>query len=217
MSNTEALNYTLKEWKEETSSSSRQSQFAEKDDAVIWQQFKVGNESAFIYIYNSYFEELCQFGLQFAQVALVEDCVQDMFIDLRRKREKLPPITLSIRLFLFQSLKRRIFNVLKKKSSKLERYAASEHFGISPSQETLMILSLQQKERLEKLDKALAGLNEKQREVVYYYFYKGMGYEEIQQMMGYDHVKSARNMVYRIIGKLKEVFLITLSLAFWNT
>ncbi|AGA78427.1 RNA polymerase sigma factor [Echinicola vietnamensis] len=215
MSEEKKINYSRDEWKEK-SSSFGQRQFPSSDDGAIWQQFKEGNESAFIHIYNCYFEELCQFGLQFAEVTLVEDCVQDLFIYLRRKREKLPLITSSIRLFLYQSLKRRIFNALKKNSYKLERYPVTEQFNIVPSHETLLMLNLQQKEQLEKLNKALAGLNEKQREVVYYYFYKGMSYEDIQQLMGYDHVKSARNMVYRIIGKLKEVFLIELVMLFFS-
>lgn len=180
------------------------------EDNLLWNKFKEGDESAFVHIYKQSFESLCHFGVQFAPLNLVEDCIQDMFIDLRQKREKLPEIKNSIRLYLFQTLKRRIFNVLKKKKNKLIFEDVEKlNFEIIPPHESLLILNQSQKITLEKLEKALKGLNEKQREVVYYFFYKGMSYEEISKMMGYEHVKSARNMVYKIISHLKKIFIIS--------
>lgn len=189
----------------------RRKGFREMEDGELWARFKEGDESAFVHIYNEHFEYLCHFGVQYAQLPIVEDCIQDMFIDLRKKREKLPEIRQSIRLFLFQALKRRIFNVLKKRTANVFPEAIEKlNFEITPPHESLLILNQSQKEKLERLDKALEGLNEKQREVVYYFFYKGMSYEEVQKMMGYDHVKSARNMVYRIINMLKKVFVLVM-------
>ncbi|GAB3651530.1 hypothetical protein GCM10028791_20390 [Echinicola sediminis] len=185
--------------------------YFDKDDKLLWNKFREGDESAFVQIYKESFESLCHFGVQFAPLNLVEDCIQDMFIDLRHKREKLPEIKNSIRLFLFQALKRRLFNVLKKKKQNLTFEDIEKlNFEIIPPHESLLILHQSQKEKLDKLEKALKGLNEKQREVAYYYFYKGMSYEEVQKMMGYDHVKSARNMIYRIIAQLKKVFILTM-------
>ncbi|WP_215223088.1 RNA polymerase sigma factor [Echinicola shivajiensis] len=185
--------------------------YNELDDFELWSKFKDGDESAFVQIYNEHFEYLCHFGVQYAQLHIVEDCVQDLFIELRKKRQRLPEINHSIRFFLFQAIKRRIFNVLKKdKKSVCSDMIDKFNFEIIPPQETLIILNQIQKEKLEKLDRALKGLNDKQREVIYYFFYKGMSYEEVQRMMGYSHVKSARNMIYKIIGTLKKVFVLTL-------
>lgn len=179
-------------------------QLAEGD---LWDKFRQGDEGAFVHIYKTHFEELCHFGIQFVQLPLVEDCIQDLFIDLRKKRERLPEINKSIRLFLFQALKRRIFNVLKKQKPEQWEALAQQKFGFSMCHESLLILHQHQKEQFEKLEKALSSLNEKQREVVYYFFYKGMGYEELKELMGYDHVKSARNMVYKVVKSLKKAFV----------
>ncbi|RNL82608.1 sigma-70 family RNA polymerase sigma factor [Sinomicrobium pectinilyticum] len=173
------------------------------DEKVLWARFTAGDEDAFASIYDAYFEELCHFGAQYISLPLAEDCIQDMFIDLRSKREKLPEIRNSIRLFLFQCLKRKILNL---KKSAVREVKCPEPFEIVVSHESLIIFHQEQKERMEKLERALRSLNETQREAVYYYFYKGMSYEDVCQLMGYRHVKSARNLIYKVIKVLRKYF-----------
>lgn len=173
-------------------------------EVELWEAFKNGDEGAFIRIYNTYFEVLCDFGVQYVSLNIVEDAVQDLFIDLRKRRNKLPPIKNTILLFLFQCLKRRILNILKKEN-KIDRDNASDfRFEITPSHESVIILDQDRQIKLEKLDKALAGLNAKQREAIYYYFYKGMGYEEVRELLGFKDIKSARNLIYKVVGKLRK-------------
>lgn len=180
------------------------------DPLTLWSNFIGGDEDAFIGIYNLYFKDLCDFGVQFAPVCLVEDAVQDMFIDLRKKRNVLPFINKSLRSFLFQCLKRRLFNMLKKQK-KIQNGIMSEHcFEIVPHHESVIILNQEHKEKLEKLHKAMADLNAKHREAIYYYFYKGMGYEEVQELLGFQDVKSARNLIYKVIKVLRKSFLLFL-------
>ncbi|AWW32887.1 sigma-70 family RNA polymerase sigma factor [Echinicola strongylocentroti] len=193
----------------ESSREDDSNKYGHMTDAELWEIFRSGDESAFVHIYNMYFEELCHYGVQYVQLPIVEDCVQDLFVDLRRKRGKLPAIKKTIRLFLFQALKHRIFNVLKKNSPEYRSEMTGCKFGVTVSHESLLIMNQQQKETLQKLEKALSSLSEKHREVIYHYFYKGIGYEELKEIMGYDHVKSARNMVYKIVTVLKRVITLT--------
>lgn len=173
----------------------------------LWEAFKIGDEGAFIRIYNTYFEELCDFGVQYASLDMVEDAVQDLFIDLRKRRNRLPRIKNTIRLFLFQCLKRRILNFLKKEN-KINKGNISGHgFEIIPSHESVIILNQERQIQFEKLDRALAGLNERQREAVYYYFYKGMSYDEVRELIGFKDVKSVRNLIYKVVGTLRKSFL----------
>ncbi|UGU17490.1 sigma-70 family RNA polymerase sigma factor [Sinomicrobium kalidii] len=173
------------------------------DEKQTWERFLEGDEGAFIAIYDTYFEELCHFGIQYVSLTQVEDCIQDLFIDLRQKRKKLPGIKNSIRLFLFQCLKRRILNL--KKGNRREG-VFHESFEFSLPHESLVIFHQEQKERMEKLDRALRSLDAKQREAVYYYFYKGMDYGEIRKLMGYRNVKSVRNLIYRVVKVLRTHF-----------
>lgn len=176
-------------------------------DKELWDMFSKGDEGAFIRIYNDYFKELCDFGVQFASISLVEDAIQDLFIDLRHRRSTLPSIKNSIRAFLFQCLKRRIFNMLKKDKYRLLANIPEQVFGIIPSQETTIILNQQENKNFERLAQELSSLNEKHREVIYYYFYKGMTYEEVQEILDFKNVKSVRNLVYKAVKRLRKAFL----------
>lgn len=173
----------------------------------LWEAFKTGDEAAFVTIYNRYFEELCDFGVQYVDLIIVEDAVQDMFIHLRKRRHKLPKIKKTIRLFLFQCLKRRILNILKKEDRTIKKEVPFNRFGITTCHESVIILNEEQQIKLEKLEKALVGLNEKHKEAIYYYFYKGMTYEEVQELLGFRDVKSARNLIYKVIKTLRKSFL----------
>lgn len=177
-------------------------------DVDLWEAFKKGDEGAFIRIYNTYFEALCDFGVQYVSLNIVEDAVQDLFIDLRKKRHKLPRIKNTIRLFLFQCLKRRILNILKKENEMGKENIHDLRFGITPCHESVIILNQDQQIKLQKLDKALASLSERQREAVYYYFYKGMTYEEVQELLDFKDIKSARNLIYKVVGTLRKNFSI---------
>ena len=85
------------------------------DDVRLWELFSEGKEIAFSHIYGTHFEGLFQYGCQFTKnESLVEDALQDMFIELREKRKK-TIIQTSIRNYLFTCLRRRI--LLYKKNS----------------------------------------------------------------------------------------------------
>lgn len=172
------------------------------DDVALWEAFKRGEEDAFMLIYEQHFQSLCDFGVQIASLNMVEDAVQDMFVSLRKKRGQLPRIKSSIKLFLFQCLKRRLFNMLKKANA-TNAVKDSELFSFVPSAETEIILADGKKEQIAKLDKALAGLSQKQREAIYYYFYQNMSYDEVKELLGYDQVKSARSYIYKVIKSLR--------------
>lgn len=61
-----------------------------KDEAAIWEAFKMGNESAFIFIYETYFDPLFIYGNQFTNNEdLVKDAIQDLFVEVRKNRRKL--------------------------------------------------------------------------------------------------------------------------------
>jgi RNA polymerase sigma factor (sigma-70 family) len=179
------------------------------DDKALWEAFNRGQEDAFMAIYEQYFQCLCDFGVQLAPLNIVEDAVQDMFVDLRKKRGRLPILKSSIKLFLFQCLKRRLFNMLKKVNKKNE-LNDDQIFSFAPSTETLIILEDGKNEQIEKLDKALAGLSQKQREAIYYYFYQNMSYDEVKELLGYEQVKSARSYIYKIIKSLRNSLTIFL-------
>ncbi|GAB3017120.1 sigma-70 family RNA polymerase sigma factor [Cyclobacterium sediminis] len=173
------------------------------DDARLWQEFKEGSEGAFIKIYNDNFEILLNYGFQFSKnQELIEDCIQDVFIYLRQKRKSLGP-TDCIRFYLMKCMKRKLIEDVKT-SKKPFLMAHHDGFQITFSHEDILIDQQIQQENSEKLNKALSLLPGKQREAIYYFYFQNLNYSQISDLLGFDHVKSARNLVYKGLSALKS-------------
>lgn len=57
---------------------------------IIWQKFKAGDRQAFETIYNEFIEVLFAYGIKISSnKILVEDSIQDLFIDMYRYGSKL--------------------------------------------------------------------------------------------------------------------------------
>lgn len=183
------------------------SPFENKSDVEIWEIFKSGDESAFIYVYSKYFKELINYGFQFTtDVNIIEDCVQDLFIKLRKSRNKLGVIKKSIRLYLLISLRRRILDnkALPKKRDKII-HEVSKEFDIVLPLETHLIHEDILIERRKMLQKAMKQLTRKQREVIYYIYYKNLSYAEAREIMKINTDKTIRNLLYRALGSMRAV------------
>ncbi|MCC5932383.1 MAG: RNA polymerase sigma factor [Cyclobacteriaceae bacterium] len=197
--------------------------YIREDENDIWHDFNTEDESAFIFIYNRYYKELLSFGRQLCRdKQLAEDCIQDMFIDLRRKRGHLPPIKSSIRAYLYQILKNSIYDrKVKRKELHIDEGIETEKvFEIVLSEESHLIEAEEQRILSQKLQKCLQNLTPRQREVLYYLFYKNMSYDEVRVIMGFENVKSVRNLFYSTVDILKvhmklSIFLLFCHFASW--
>ena len=147
------------------------------------------------------------YGLQFShETDLVEDGIQDLFVELRKKRKNLGTLRTSIKLYLFICLKRRILEYKKRseKNSAACREAFREFEIIAPIETHLINESVIKEQKL-RLNKAMENLTAKQREVIYYLYYQDMSYKEIKEIMGLENVKSVRNILYKALGAMKVI------------
>ena len=136
---------------------------------------------------------------------LIKDCIQDLFIDLRKNRKNLSDTT-SIKLYLFKSIKRRVILYKKRllvNSTNIQRYCGLD-FKVVLSAEHLMIDRQLEEQKLCRLNTALKKLTKRQGEVIYYYFYENMDYSQVMEMMDLKNIKSARNLVYKALKVLKS-------------
>ncbi|MGK7396223.1 MAG: RNA polymerase sigma factor [Candidatus Cyclobacteriaceae bacterium M3_2C_046] len=175
-------------------------------DYELWHQFKQGHEEAFITIYNRFVEDLYQLGHQLtADSETIKDCLQDFFIELRTRRENLSD-TDNIKLYLFKSFRRKIFHTLKK-SKRLKFVSDQQEDDTFPAEFSAdeKIINAQMDEfQLKQLNEALSKLPAKEREAIYYFFYKNMSYSEIAALYHYDHISSARRLIYKSLKKLRK-------------
>ena len=174
------------------------------EDTAIWKAFKNGSESAFIHIYEAYFDKLFIYGSQFtSDKGRVKDAIQDLFIDLRKNRARLGDTT-SIKFYLFKCLKRWIIKESGHWFNKCEEFSGDMAFHFTLSHEQVLIDRQLDEDKTIRLNKALAELSPRKREVIYYFYYEGMSYLQIKELMNMSHVKSVRNLLYKAIDFLRE-------------
>lgn len=177
-------------------------------DDRIWERFKSGDEEIFIFIYNEYANLLFKYGSQFTDDSdLVKDCLQDFFIYLREKRAKLGSVV-SIKFYLLKAFRRRIIDYLKRSTKDREKLDSSleNWFPIELSHEVRYINHQTLNGQLEILEKGLSELNEREREAIYVYYFQDLTYEQVAEFFNFTHVSSARRLIYRALGKLKQQF-----------
>ncbi|MEX2564782.1 MAG: sigma-70 family RNA polymerase sigma factor [Cyclobacteriaceae bacterium] len=189
--------------KEKPNSSFSYSPFS--SESAAWDAFRQGNESAFIFIYESYFEVLYAYGFSIvADPNMVKDALQDLFVELRERRDHLGP-TDSIKFYLFKCLKRKLVKELAKWPGKRESLDILPlGFQFALSYETQLIDKQLSAEKIEKLNEAISKLSPRQREIIHYSFFEGFTYQQIQDMMGLENKQTTRNLMYKAIKYLRK-------------
>lgn len=173
-------------------------------DVQVWNAFRAGNEQAFIFIYEDNFDRLYAYGLRIAgDECLVEDAIQEVFIDLKNNRSRINE-TDSIKFYLFKCLKRKLHREASKWLHKREGLEEGRSFGFALSHEQFLIDKQMNEEELHRLNYAIKKLSPRKKEMIYYFFYEGLEYAQIQELMGLENIKSARNLLYKALDFLRE-------------
>ena len=175
------------------------------NDTKLWEDFKKGEKYALSHIYYLYADSLYRYGKKFSSDnEQVKDAIQDLFFDLIRTRSTLGS-TDHIYFYLIKALRRRLFqnhNGIKnliKTDSETEMQEATIVYSFED--EWIQKDDLTKKEMI--VQKALAELSTKQREIIYYRFTCDFEYEQICEIMSIKY-DSARKMVFRALTTLRE-------------
>lgn len=183
--------------------------FENKSDHETWRSFDLGDDLAFNYIYRKNVDKMFQYGCQFTKdQALIQDCIQNIFIELRKRRGNLSEVV-SIKSYLFKILYREIIRKLTKNGVSDPQYYeyADDVFRIEYSHETKLIIDEQLNQKKELIMQALGKLSPRQRQAILLMYEEGMSYKEISVAMEFREVKSARKVVYRALATLKDLLL----------
>lgn len=173
-------------------------------DLLLWKELRKGNELAFQQVYDTYVQDLLNYGLRFSQDEdLVKDSIQEMFVDIYKKRKAIGK-TDNIKFYLFKVLKRRIFRTIRKNNKIILVDITEIPFSIIGSEEDKIVADERTKEIQTNLKKALEKLPPRQKEVLFLRFNEALEYAEICEIMDVDY-QSVRNLVARAISKLREL------------
>lgn len=179
-------------------------------EGQLWHNFKQGNEEAYAYIYNTYFFILFNYGRQFCSSKdLVKDCIQDLFVELWEKRERLAD-TDAIKYYLFKCLRRKITRKVSKHHFVAvdDKIIISEAFPMVLPLEYHMIEARKEKEKVQQLQQAVNALSARQREVIFLTFYENLTQQQVASVLAVE-VKTVRNLLCKSIKALRSILTTT--------
>lgn len=172
-------------------------------DGEVWNLFRAGDEAAFEYLYRQYFDQLYNYGCQFTKDhSLVEDVIQEFFLELRRRSRFLSP-TDKILPYLYSGFRRKIIRA-RTKRSKFKALDIRQSFSLVGNIEDEIIEDEEKRTNQEKLHRAIESLSERHREMIFLFYYENLSYEEIKEIQEFENVKSARNLLYKALQALRK-------------
>lgn len=177
----------------------------------LWNDLRNGDKRALEIIYTTYFSELYRYGRRFSiDESTVEDCIQELFIEIWNRRERLSE-TDAIKPYLFISLKRNIIRSTKKIRKITDVEIQEYHFEAELAIDQILIQAEISEAQKNTLQVAFAELSTRQKEILYLKYYAELEYEEITEIMDLNY-QSARNLVSRALAKLGKHMSLFVSL-----
>ncbi|NMM47551.1 RNA polymerase sigma factor [Marinigracilibium pacificum] len=164
-------------------------------DEYLWSCLKNGDRKALDEIYYGHVPALIAYGHQFtAKKELVDDCIQELFIDLWQKRNRLGE-TSSIRFYLIKSIKRRILRQIKK-SDKCKAFSEFNEFFIENQMDTNISNESEVIVSTQKLRRSFQALSPLQRELIYLKYYNNLDCDQMK-----DVLDLTKKQVYNALSK----------------
>ncbi|NID12019.1 RNA polymerase sigma factor [Fibrivirga algicola] len=164
----------------------RTNQHPPNTDVQLWNQLKSGNELAFGKLLAKYFNPLQNYGYKFVQNEdFVKDCVQEVFIEIWNRRDRISTPD-SVRAYLLSCVRKRVVREgYRQRVLKDDEPANLENEGsfVEFSPEWSMIEQESLAETTHRIANALNKLPKRQREVIYLRFYQNLERDEIAVIM----------------------------------
>jgi RNA polymerase sigma factor (sigma-70 family) len=178
-----------------------------ENDRRTWQNFRNGNKAAFQKIYFDHYRFLYNYCRKYTHdAALVEDLLQDLFVTLLTRKDRLGD-TDNIRFYLFSSIRRRLFKALNAREYKVTdlfdnnnpafRFDEGVEPGYGDDEEQNRFLKL--------LVNSINNLGERQKEMVYLKYYTGLNSKEIAGVLGVSY-QTVRNTLCNALIKIRKDF-----------
>ncbi|MDQ6482084.1 RNA polymerase sigma factor [Dyadobacter sp. LHD-138] len=178
----------------------------EPTDQQLWTGIRNGDEQAYTLIFERYHRTLYNYGSKLSgNSAIVEDAVQEVFIDVWRLRAKLTENVTSVKFYLYRALRRRIHVAS-------DKFPVTEELTMLPDQEmpytyanseTMLIQHESNSMISRRIQEVLSQLPERQIEVITLRYFDDFSIEEIAGIMGINE-KSVRNLIYKAITSFRQ-------------
>ncbi len=175
----------------------------ELSDDLVWTSFKNGDNRSLNTLLLRYFRPLLHYGTKFTRDRLlIEDVIQDLFLNLLERRDKLSAPA-SVKNYLFKSLRNNLIRAVRTKNEDFplsDQYDELTDFG---NIETLLVSMDESEELSTKIGQYFTHLTKRQKEVLFLRYYENRTNEEIAEIMGINK-QSVSNLLQKSISILRE-------------
>lgn len=174
-------------------------------DIALWESFLRGDQEAFGLLFKNNYPYLFQYGSKIcSNRALLEDTIQDLFLEIWKNRNGVP--ALSVRAYLLKALKYKLLKELSRNQSTPLHENIAEDGAFELGHEAFLVARQEDEERSNKVLQSLQQLSPRQKEIIYLKFYQNLSYEEVSVIMNINY-QAARNLLYHAIKALKAMVL----------
>ncbi|HEV7382498.1 MAG TPA: sigma-70 family RNA polymerase sigma factor [Dyadobacter sp.] len=172
-------------------------------DHLVWSRFKNGDDESLNVLLSRYFRPMLHYGSKFTKDRfLVEDVIQDLFLDFLEKRNRLgDPV--SVKNYLLKCLRNNLIRALKAQGQQSDIATDQDLIVESENMEKFLIALDESAELSSKINGYFALLTSRQQECLFLRFYQDLSNDEIAQIMGINK-QSVSNLLARSISILKE-------------
>lgn len=170
------------------------------NDRELFLQIKQGNKKSFEKLFMAYYASLCAFARKYIKDAdECEEIVQSFFTRLWDKRDDLE-INLSVKNYLFSSVRNRCINYLKHSKIKVEY---QNDFLKSTDAQSDFSDAMLEIDLVEKIEKSIAELPQRRREIFVLSREKGLKYREIADELGIS-IKTVEAQMGQALKDLRD-------------
>jgi RNA polymerase sigma factor (sigma-70 family) len=175
----------------------------------LWSNMTRGNPDAFLTIYEDHYQSLFSYGFSLtADRELVKDCIQELFTEIWKTRNKLNASVNNIRSYLFTWLRRKIFHELSRLSGIHHSNSLIEDSltNVLPYEDLLIAFQQTEEDKL-NLQLALKKLSKGQLEVIRLKYFENLNYAQIAARTTLS-VRTIYNLIYEALGHLRESMIL---------
>lgn len=177
------------------------------EELIHWKDLISGDENAFSVLFKLYYSQLFNFGKIYTKdKSIINDSIQELFLDFWEKREKLSS-DVEVKSYIYAGFRNKLMkqinqSVIYKSFNKDEM---DVFFDLSV--EEMAIQRESEKNKILKINTILNQLSNRQKEVIYLRFYKGLSNEQIAEILKINY-QSVKNYVFRSLQIFRDQFQI---------
>ncbi|MBW8688306.1 RNA polymerase sigma factor [Chitinophaga rhizophila] len=178
------------------------------DAPALWRSMINGDQSAFLELYNEFYQPLYAFGFRVhGNAQLVKDCIHEVFCEIWSGRATLPLVQ-QPRAYLFTYVKRKILKEVKVLSINTDEVVDTQH-GIEQSYEDMLVSAEQDAEMKTKLQHFMSQLSATQQAILRLKYYENLTYEQIAAQLSLQP-RTVYNKLYEALKTMRQCLRVLL-------